>query len=540
MIESITESATDGNGHADLRKARRAERRVNGDTDRLPPHSVEAEAGVLGCILESPADGLNRLAERRVDAEWFYDLRHQLVFHAMRSLHEKREVPVDLITLRQQLKDSGHLEQVGDVAFLNSLRDTVAGASMLPYYLDTVREKFAMRRLITTCTELVGQAYKHTGPVDRLMSNAEHEVESLSSILLERREVHIREVLANKVLPQLEEHYTRGKQKLRGLSTGLTYADKIVRGIRPNYYYVIAARPGDGKTSFAMNLVEHTAAQGHAVGVFTLEMTDDSLATRLLFSVADVDSGAFEQGMASKGDFTRLEQAVPKLASRNIYLDAEPDQTIEMIAAKARRWVKDYGIKLFVLDYLQLLDDDSDKYRNDRVQALRRISKKIVSLKNKLNVPWLVLAQMNRNIETAETKRAPVLSDLKECGAIEQDADIVMFLYSPLKIELVTSQPVTADFEELKAGKLEWNHKDAIAAVMERENCGKRDDWPRRVNASFVKNRYGPTGMAQLLFQSNRCRFHDWRDWILAKGIVAKGKGERDSANPELTENEDL
>lgn len=323
---------------------------------------------------------------------------------------------------------------------------------------------------------------------------------------------------------------------MRGLSTGLTYADKIVRGIRPNYYYVVAARPGDGKTSWAMNVVEHTAAQGLPVGVFTLEMTADSLATRLLFSVADVDSGAFEQGMAAKADFYKLSAGAAALASRNIYLDAEPDQTIEMIAAKARRWVKDYGIKLFVLDYLQLLDDDSEKYRNDRVQALRRISKKIVSLKNKLNVPWLVLAQMNRNIETAETKRAPVLSDLKECGAIEQDADVVMFLYSPLKIELMGTQPLLPEFQDVAEGKLEWNHRDAIAAVMDKEGKTKRDDWPRRVNASFVKNRYGPTGMAQLLFQSNRCRFKDWRDWIVAKGLVAMGKGERESANPEAME----
>lgn len=527
----MTETQT-GNGKRNARSA---------TSDRLPPHSPEAEAGVLGCILEAPAEGLNRLAERRVQPEWFYDLRHQTVFAAMQVLHEKRDVPVDIITLQQFLKDQGKLEDVGGIPFLTTFQAAVAGPTMLPYYLDIVREKFATRRLISTCTELVGKAYEHTGPVDKLLSGAEHEIESLSGLLLEHREKHIKQVLANEVLPQLEEHYTRGKQKLRGLSTGLTYADKVVRGIRPNYYYVVAARPGDGKTSWAMNVVEHTAAQGLPVGVFTLEMTADSLATRLLFSVADVDSGAFEQGMAAKTDFDRLSEGAVKLAAQNIYLDAEPDQTIEMIAAKARRWAKDYGIKLFVLDYLQLLDDDSEKYRNDRVQALRRISKKIVSLKNKLNVPWLVLAQMNRNIETSETKRAPVLSDLKECGAIEQDADVVMFLYSPLKVELETRGEVQPEFydiqDEDKAGKM-WEHKVAIAEVMRRQGITKRDDWPRRVNASFVKNRYGPTGMAQLLFQSNRCRFKDWRDWITALGIVAKAKGERDAANPEKIEQE--
>jgi replicative DNA helicase len=187
--------------------------------------------------------------------------------------------------------------------------------------------------------------------------------------------------------------------------------------------------------------------------------------------------------------------------------------------------VKDYGIKLFVLDYLQLLDEDDPRGRQDRVQALRRISKRIVALKNKLNVPWLVLAQMNRNIETSEVKRAPVLSDLKECGAIEQDADVVMFLYPPLKVELEQKMPDGS----------ETNHKDLIAEAMANAGITKRDDWPRRVNAAVAKNRYGPVGTVQMLFQSNRCRFHDWRDWATAKGVLNYGKGERENANPEAS-----
>lgn len=490
--------------------------------DRLPPHAMEAEIGVLGCALLSPADVLNALLERRVGAEWFYDLRHQTIWRAMVDLHSKRDVAVDVITVQQWLKDRQQLEEIGGLAYLNGLADAVPSAANVTYYAAILREKFILRRLLAVCGELSGRVYEHDGTIDALLASALHEVESLSGELMERREWHVKQVLNEKVLPQLEEHYTRGTQKLRGLSTGLTYLDKIVRGIRPNFYYVVAARPGDGKTSWAMNLVESLAGQGMPVGVFTLEMTEDSLTTRLLFSVADVNSGSFEQGFATKRDFERLTAGAARLAAMNIYLDPDPDQTIEMIAAKARRWVKEYGIKLFVLDYLQLLDDDSEKYRNDRVQALRRISKKIVSLKNKLNVPWLVLAQMNRNIETSETKRAPVLSDLKECGAIEQDADVVMFLYKPLRIEL----------EEERNGET-VRHDDLIAAQMKQDGVTDRMDWPRRVNASIAKNRYGPTGMAQLLFQKNRCRFHDWRDWATAKGLLEYGKGERAAQNPE-------
>lgn len=483
----------------------------------LPPHSPEAEAGVLACVLQAPADLLNTLAEKRVEPAWFYDARHRLVFEAMLHLHGRRDVPVDFITLHQRLKDAGQLDQIGGLPFLNSLQDASPSPANAAYYLDIVRDKFVTRRLIQTCLDLSQRAQGFEGAVDKLLAEAEHEIELLSGTLMVRKEWHIKQVLVEKVIPQLEEHYTRGKQRMRGLSTGLTYLDKVVRGIRPNYYYVVAARPGDGKTSWAMNLVEHLSSQGVPVGVFTLEMTDDSLAMRLLFSVADVESGDFEQGYASTLDFEKLTRATAKLSSYNIYLDPDPDQTIEMIAAKARRWVKEYGIKLFVLDYIQLLDDDAAR-GSDRVQTLRKISKKIVSLKNKLNVPWLVLAQMNRNIETADVRRAPVLSDLKECGAIEQDSDVVMFLYPPLKIELTD--------------KIVEDHKDAIEQVMDKEEIKNPMHWPRRVNAAIAKNRYGPTGMAQLLFQKNRCRFLDWRDWVLAKGIAQYGSGERRSANP--------
>lgn len=523
-----------------LHQAKRKEAVRWKEGDRLPPFAAEAEAALLGAVLCAPeraAEVLDRLLERRVTPEWFYDLRHQKVWLAMAELHAKHDVPVDTVTLQQRLQDAGQLAELGGVGFLAKLPEAAPGWSTFAYYADIVRQKFILRRLIAVCTDLVGQAYEfHEPKIDPLLAEAEHQIESLSGQLMERRERHIKDVLQRDVIPQLEEHYTRGSQRLRGLSTHLTYLDKIVRGIRPNYYYVVAARPGDGKTSWAMNLVEATAAAGLPVGVFTLEMTDDSLTTRLLFSVSDVSSGNFEQGFATEKDFEKLILGASKLGAKNIYLDAEPDQTIEMIAAKARRMAKEYGIKLFVLDYLQLLDDDSEKYRNDRVQALRRISKKIVSLKNKLNIPWLVLAQMNRNIETSETKRPPVLSDLKECGAIEQDADVVMFLSRPLRIEKEFKDKELAQLERngIKLnGQTVTTHDQAVEFVMLREQVEDKMDWPKCVNAIVAKNRYGPTGTAQLLFQKNRCRFLDLRDWFTAKGVLEYGKGERAAKNPQ-------
>lgn len=507
MAESATETGT---AVAPEREGRTSRRDV---PTRLPPHSGEAEAGVLGCCLLSPEECIARCVEGfRGLEEPFYDLRHQTIYGAMVDLHG-RHVPVDAIVLQQWLKDRGLLEDCGGIGYLAELPDKTPSASNLAYYLDIVREKYVLRRVIATATESVAKAYEFTGRADELLASIGGGFEELSGLLMHRRELTIQEVLRDKVIPRLEEHYTRGKQQLSGLSTGLAYLDKIVQGIQENYYFVVAARPGDGKTSWAMNLTERLSGQGLPVGVFTLEMTDESLAKRLLFSVSDVELGQFSQGFATEQDWQRLVVGASKLAQQKIYLDAEADQTMDVIAAKARRWVREYGIKLFVLDYLQLLDDDSEKYRNDRVQALRRISKKIVSLKNTLKVPWLVLAQMNRNIETADVRRPPVLSDLKECGAIEQDADVVGFLYKPLKAE-----EAEEDAEKIRAAMDAKGNKD-------------KTTWPRRVNMAVVKHRYGPTGKAKMLFLKNRCRFLDWREWELANQVVDYGKGERRSAN---------
>jgi replicative DNA helicase len=250
-------------------------------------------------------------------------------------------------------------------------------------------------------------------------------------------------------------------------------------------------------------------------------VSEESLGFRLVFSHAQVSTGRFRQGFAEAGDFTAINAAAAALGKANIYLDGEADQSMDMIAAKARRMARQYGIKLFVLDYLQLLDSDDD---SDRLRVLRRISKKLVSLKKRLQIPWLVLAQMNRNIETAERARKPVLSDLKESGSIEQDADKVIFLYHPLKAE-----GIEAD-EEAIEGILKGLYGDKI----------KAEDRPRRINAVVAKNRNGPTGTAQLLFQNNQCLFHDWRRWELAKGLVQKAAGERPPEQTTLIDPEDV
>ena len=498
----------------------------NPTLDRLPPHSAEAEQGVLGCVLYDAAGAvevLSTLQEAGCRKNWFYDLRHQLIYEMMQAM-TKDGKPVDVITLWQAMKDAGILDQCSGIEYLSVLQDSVPGSANLAYYLAIVREKFQLRQLVATCTELVGRAYEFKGPVDELMASVERDLLAVTAPAVVAKEKHIREVMPA-VVEDLE-NYHKGQTQLMGLPTGLGYLDKVIGGIAPDNYFVLAGRPGSGKTTEALDIINYLATEyewwrptgekketgepkmekvkGIPVGVFSLEMSNKSLGKRLLFSVSRVSYGKFKQGFMSNSDFVKLTAGVGALSKSNIYLDEEPSQTIGKIRAKAQRMARQYGIKLFVLDYLQLVLPDNRSNRTDRVQELADISAQIVYLKKKLNIPWLVLAQMNRNIETAERVRVPVLSDLKDCGCIEQDADVVQFLHRP------GIREIEEDNELLDA-----HYKDV-----------EHSERPRRIDAVVAKNRDGATGIAQLLFHSNRFHFEDWRKWKVEHNYTEAAKGE--------------
>lgn len=488
--------------------------------DLLPPNSLEAEQGVLGCILLDPLRAMDTCIERlrQPGPAAFYDSRHQAVFGAMRVLADRKEA-IDLVLLQEHLRATDQLDKIGGLAYLSTLPDAVPSAANLSHYLDLVLEKWHLRRLLQFGARLCDMVKEHSGPVQELVARAEGMFEDVSTPATERTERTLGAVMRDDVQGQLEAHYVRGRTQLVGLPTGLDYLDKVVGGIRPDDYVVLSARPGEGKTSLGLNIVEHLSQdyewsevvdwevkknRGIPVGVFSLEMSDDSLGFRMVFARSKVPSATFKEGYATNDSFDRINAAVVELMRSNVILDSDPDQGIDVIAAKARRWVREYGIKLFVLDYLQLLDSDAD---NDRVRVLRRISKKIVSLKKRLKVPWLVLAQMNRNIETVERARRPVLSDLKECGSIEQDADKIIFLYRPLKQEKADED---AEKIDLVAEQQDW----------------KWDEIPRRINAYVAKNRHGPTGVAEMIFANNLCRFEDWHAFSVRHHLASMNLGE--------------
>ncbi len=428
MIDSVAEPAK---STPDLKKSRpRNATTTAAGVDRLPPHSPEAEQGVLGCILLSPNDCLGEcITKLKGGSEVFYDLRHQTIFDTLAEMFDKRE-GIDIITLQQRLKNKQLLEQVGGLAYLSTLPDMVPSAANLSYYLDIVQEKFLLRKMIRVCTEVVGRVYDYEGEVDALMDEIERDVLRISESRVQSQTSTIKD-LVKRAINTIEDYHQR-QGTLTGIGTGFVDLDKMTTGLHGGEMIVIAARPSVGKTSLAMNIAEHVSIdQKLPVGVFSLEMTAESLVLRMLCSRSRVNLRNVREGFLAERDFPKLTGTAGKLANSLLFIDDSSGLSILQLRAKARRMHQQYGIKLFVIDYLQLLHSTSRRAEN-RQQEIADISSGIKALAKELNVPVIVLSQLNREVER-EKGRPPRLSDLRESGAIEQDADLVGLLYKPTK-----------------------------------------------------------------------------------------------------------
>ena len=472
MIDSISES---GGGSADLKRARRRKAIPSsvGKVDRLPPHSPEAEQGVLGCVLLDPNECMGQSIEKlKGGADTFYDLRHQTIFSALAEMYDGREA-IDVITLQQRLKDKQLLEQVGGIAYLAGLPDTVPSAANLTYYLDIVQEKFVLRKMIQTCTDVVARVYEFEGEVDSLMDEVERDILKISESRVQSSTNTIKD-LVKKAINTIEDYHQR-QGMLTGVGTGFTDLDKMTSGLHGGEMVVIAARPSMGKTSLAMNIAEHVSIDLKLpVGVFSLEMTSESLVLRMLCSRSRVNMRNVRDGFLAERDFPKLTGAAGKLATAPLFIDDSSGLSILQLRAKARRMHQQYQIKLFVIDYLQLLHSTARRAEN-RQQEIADISNGIKSLAKELDVPVIVLSQLNRELER-EKNRKPRLSDLRESGAIEQDADLVGLLYKPSSDDDESGAPVAEE--------------EAIA-----------------VNLLIAKQRNGPTGDVHLTFLKPYTRF---------------------------------
>jgi replicative DNA helicase len=475
MIDSIAEGA---GAPADLKHtpAKRSRKTALPDlakVDRLPPHSPEAEQGVLGCVLLSPNDCLPECIEKfKPGAEVFYDLRHQTIYAALVEMFDTRQA-IDVITLQQRLKDKQLLEEVGGIAYLAGLPDVVPSAANLSYYAEIVQEKYVLRKMIHTCTEVVGRVYDFEGEVDALLDEVERDILRISESRVQVGSSTIKDLVRNAITTIEKFHAQQGM--LTGIGTGFTDFDKMTSGLHAGEMIVIAARPSMGKTSLAMNIAEHvTIDQRLPVGVFSLEMTADSLVLRMLCSRSRVNLRNVREGFLAERDFPKLTNAAGKLAGAPLFIDDTSGLSILQLRAKARRMWQQYGIKLFVVDYLQLLHSTARRADN-RQQEIADISNGIKALAKELKVPIIVLSQLNRDLEKRGPGERPRLSDLRESGAIEQDADLVGLLY--------------------------------------RETKGKDDDEPEfeqdalPVKLFVAKQRNGPTGDVDLTFLRSYTRF---------------------------------
>jgi replicative DNA helicase len=471
MIDSAVEGAA---ASADLKRAprRKPAPAAAARVDRLPPHSPEAEQGVLGCALLAPNDCMGECIEKfKQGTEVFYDLRNQTIFSTLVEMFDTREA-IDVITVQQRLKDKQLLDQVGGIAYLTTLPDAVPSAANLSYYLDIVQEKYLLRRMIQVCSEVVGRVYDYEGEVDALMDEVERDILRISESRVQSQTATIKD-LVKKAINTIEDFHQR-QGVLTGVGTGFADLDKMTSGLHSGEMVVIAARPSMGKTSLAMNIAEHAAIEQRLpVGVFSLEMTAESLVLRMLCSRSRVNLRSVREGFLAERDFPKLTGAAGKLAGSPLFIDDSAGLSILQLRAKARRMYQQYGIKLFVIDYLQLLHSTARRAEN-RQQEIADISSGIKALAKELEVPVIVLSQLNRELER-EKNRKPRLSDLRESGAIEQDADLVGLLYTP-----------SSDDEDGAAP----SEQDAVP-----------------VNLLIAKQRNGPTGDVNLTFLKSYTRF---------------------------------
>ena len=436
-------------------------------SDRLPPQSIEAEISVLGAmLLDKSAVGT---ALELLDENCFYRKSHQRIFRAIIGLFERNE-PADLITVSEELKRRDHLEEAGGRAYIASLLDNVATAANISHHASIVQEKAIIRRLIEVATQIASQSYGQVEDVDNLLDQAEHQIFAIAERRLRRGFIPLERVLHD-AFEKVEKLHDR-KGAVIGVPSGFKKLDELTAGFQPGDLVIIAGRPSMGKTAFALN-VARNAAVDHKVptAVFSLEMASYQLAQRLLCSEARVDAHRVRAGTLPDQDWQKLSIGVGNLAEAPIFIDDSPMLTVLEIRAKARRLQAERNIGMVIVDYLQLMQ--GPRGSESRQQEISVISRSLKSLAKELQVPILALSQLSRAVEVRGGDRRPQLSDLRESGALEQDADVVLFIYR--------GERYYPDDQELK------NKAEVIIG----------------------KQRNGPTGTVHLTFMSQYTSFFE-------------------------------
>jgi len=445
------------------------------DIHRTPPHSVEAEQGVLGSMLISPRETISECVEK-INEEYFYVPAHQTIYNVLVDLWNAGQA-IDLITFTQVLRDRNLLDAVGGAAFVTTLFTFVPTAANVQYYLDIVRDKHILREIIAAATESVRRAYEEQDEVNNVLDEVEQRIFAVGEDRFKGQMLSMKEQVMS-TLESIEKLF-ENKGAITGVSTGFRDLDKLTSGLHSSEMIVIAARPSMGKTALVMNIAEHAAIQLKLpVAIFSLEMSAQQLVQRMLCSRARVNLAKTRDGFLAEADFPKLTNAASKLAEAKIFIDDTASLTILELRAKARRLKAQQDVQLIIVDYLQLLRSTSRRAQDNRQLEISEISAGLKGLAKELKIPIIVVAQLNRNpeIRTGSGKGVPRLADLRESGSIEQDADLV---------GLLVREEYYADSDE------------------------ERTELEGKAELIIAKQRNGPIGQVKLTFLKNFTRFED-------------------------------
>lgn len=389
---------------------------------RLPPQNIEAEQSVLGGIMLEN-DALNRVIEF-VESEDFYRESHRKIFRAMLALSEKGE-PIDLVTLTDLLKGQNELEEVGGSTYLSLLVDSIPTAANSATYAKIIREKSILRRLIHGATEIVTRGYESNADVDHFLDQSEKIIFDVAQKRIRQSFYPMKDIVMHSY--KMIEKMSERQEMVTGVATGFLELDRITAGLQPSDLIIVAGRPSMGKTAFALCLASHAAIKKKVPSaIFSLEMSKEQLAHRMLCMEARIDSSKLRGGFLTQSDWARLTDAAGVLSEAPIFVDDSPAMNILEMRAKARRMKKEYGLGLVVVDYLQLMRGLVQA--DNREREISEISRSLKALAKELNIPIVALSQLNRMVENRRPPK-PILADLRESGAIEQDADVILFLF---------------------------------------------------------------------------------------------------------------
>lgn len=428
--------------------------------ERVPPQNIEAEEAVIGSMLIEQNAVISAL--EILKPEDFYKENHRIIFRQIAEMADKLEA-VDLVTLAENLKNAGHLEKIGGAAELARLANFVPTAANVEYYARIVAEKSVLRRLIAASTEIAASAYDSQYEVDEILDKAEETIFQISQGRTTQGYVHLKDVLVETM--EKLEYLASHQGNVVGLSSGFSDLDSITSGFQPSDLIILAARPSVGKTSLGLNIARNIAIREDcSVAVFSLEMSREQVAQRLLCSESAINSQKLRNGFLSDDEWRRLSIGLGRLGEAKIFIDDTPGISVMELRGKARRIKAEHGLGLVVVDYLQLM---RTRKQENRQQEISEISRSLKSLARELDVPIIAMSQLSRAVEQRQDRR-PVLSDLRESGAIEQDADVVMFLYTEPELE----------------------QNNLIELIV-------------------AKQRNGPTGNLKLFFSREICRFGD-------------------------------